>query len=132
MSTTGFGGRSLIPDEMLEGYGPDVSLPNGYLWRPAAPLRGHATRGVGYPSPSIVAIAIGLSEFPLNGTRILLWQATYDAIIGGIRRNQSQGDPPGNPQFVFRWRAEGSTDTWKEVPGQYLGVNLSTNRSTYT
>lgn len=132
MSTTGFGGRSLIPDEMLEGYGPHASLPNGYLWRPAAPLRGHATRGVGYPSPSIIAIAVGLSEFRLNGTRILIWQATYDAIIGGIRRNQSQGDPPGNPAFVFRWRAEGSSDTWKEVPGQYLGVNLQTADSVYT
>lgn len=134
MTVSTFGARSLIPDEHLEGYAPHASLTDGWLWKPGAPLQGRITRIVGYPSPSIISIAIGLSEFPQNGTRVVVWQAAYDAVIGGIRRNWDAGIGPAhpNPDFVFRWRAGGSSSAWNEVPGQYLGVNLSSNPSKYT
>lgn len=134
MTMEGFGVRSLIPDESLDGYGfhPDLlgPLPNAFLVRPAYPLLGHAYREAGYPSPAIVRIEIGASEFTEQLRRLLIWQGAYDAIISGIGR--AGGTPSPNVQFLFRWRLVGSSAEWTEVPGTVLGVSLSTTESTVT
>lgn len=133
-STLAVGARSLVPDELLEGYGEDASLPDGWLIRPAEPLRGRVVREGLYPSPAIIRVHVGASEFPIQTRRLLIWQSAYDAILGGIGRAKGLTSflIHPNPAFVFRWRAQGSSDAWKEVPGTYLGVSLSTTASTVT
>ena len=136
MSLTGFGGRSLVPDELLEGYGEDPALPDGWLIRPGIPLSGLVVRHAFYPSPAVVQVHVGATVFPDQIRRLLIWQAAYDAVIGGIGRAALLGGLPhvgeGNPQFVFRWRLQGSSDPWTEVPGNVMGVSLSTTPSTLT
>lgn len=137
MTLLGYGARSLVPDELIDGYGEDPALPEGWLIRPGFPLSGRVVRRAGYPSPAVVEIHIGASDFPDQLRRLLIWQAAYDAVIGGIGR--VQGSPLGsgallhpNPQFLFRWRILASGDPWTEVPGEFLSVNLSTVESTVT
>src|SRR5688572_28376976 len=121
MSTTGFGGRSLVPDESLEPYGSDAILVDGALLRAGFPMAGHVYRRAGYPTPAVIEIHVGASEFPEQIRRLLIWQAAYDAVTGGIGR--VQGSPLGvgallhpNPQFVFRWRILAALTPWTEVP----------------
>ena len=136
MSLTGFGGRSLVPDELLDGYGEDPALPDGWLIREGAPLKGLIVRHGFYPSPAVIQVHVGATVFPEQLRRLLIWQAAYDAVIGGIGRAALLGGLPhmgeGNPQFVFRWRPQGSSAPWNEVPGDVMGVSLSTADSTVT
>lgn len=137
MSLTGFGARSLVPDESLEPYAPDALLPDGALLRAGFPMAGRVVRIAAYPSPAVIAIHVGISEFPEQARRILIWQAAYDAVIGGIGRTQDTGLGLGillhpNPAFVFRWRILAGSGPWFEVPGEFLSVSLSTAESTLT
>lgn len=143
--------RALVPGEHVEGYG--VQPGPIYLSEPLRGLRGRVTRASGYPNPSYIEVAVGWSLFPANGRRILLWQATYDAINRGIGRTarQSSGDSAvgaawqatavaldvsgqrvTNPLFSFHWRPLGSTGAYTEIPGEFLAISLSTVDSTTT
>lgn len=146
--------RALVPGEHVEGYGQLTPPPFPfYLSEPLRPLRGVVTRADNYPSPSYIEVASGTSVYPANGRRLLLWQETYDAVNLGIGRTavQSSGDPAVaaawqaaaialdvagtrifHPQFSFHWRALGSSDPWKVIPGTALAVSLSTADSTIT
>lgn len=115
--------RSLVPDELVDGYGYDPAS-NTYLIRPALPLEGHANRHPFYPSPSSVVLSVGASEFPDQYRRLFLWQEAYQAVVDGIGR--ASGEIVPNIAFLFRWRATGSSDPWNEIPGDVLGVSLST------
>lgn len=132
MTLSTFGARSLVPDEHLEGYGEHVNYTEGFLIRPGFPLSGHVYRRAGYPSPAIIEVHVGLSEFPLQHWRILIEQAAYDAVIGGIGRVSTTPLGLGilrhpNPDFIFRWRILAASDPWTEVPGDVgLSVSLST------
>jgi len=121
--------RSLVPDELMDGYGYD-SPSNTYLIRPAMPLEGHTERHPFYPTPGVATILVGASEFPDQLRRLLIWQEAYDAVINGIGRAQGIMEP--NIQFLFRWRASGSSDPWTEIPGDVLSVSLSTAKSEVT
>lgn len=133
MSLLGFGARSLVPDELLEGYGYDAATAT-WLIRPATPLYGLVHRPSAYPSPAIVQVQLFPILFPLQVRRSLIWQAAYDAVTAGIGRagGSAFGLEKPNPEFRFLWRAQGSADAWKEVPGGFLGVTLATSDSTVT
>lgn len=124
--------RSLVPDEMLEGYGYSA-LTGTYLIDPAQPLRGHwYNTGAGRGE-----IAIGASEFPDQLRRLLIWQAAYDAVYAGLPRPYSflGADPDrttnARGQYYLKWRAAGSTDPWNEIR-ETLHLGLSTVESTVT
>lgn len=121
--------RSLVPDELVEGYGYDAGT-NTYLIRPGIPLEGHAHRAGGYPSPAVVTLDTGAGEFPNQAHRLLIWSEAYQAIVDGIGR--AQGVPFPNIKFLFQWRLASSGDPWTEIPGDALGVSLSTSPGTAT
>lgn len=121
--------RSLVPDELMDGYGYDADL-NTYLMRPALPLRGICTRVVGYPNPSVVTVLMDSATFPEQARRLLISQESYEAIINSIGRIESIVFP--NNDFIFRWRAANTADPWNEVPGAALGVTIDTDASTIT
>lgn len=121
---------SLVPDELIEGYGADAALPELYLMRPGVPLSGHVNRFAGYPTPGAATIHVGSPEFFLQQRRAMIWQAAYDAIMSGIGRDEGISRP--NPLFLFKWRAQGSTDAWMDIPGQFLGVVLNSEPSLTT
>ena len=134
MSLTGFGARSLIPDEILEGYGYDPDS-DTYIIRKAIPLAGEVGDSE-YPDAWQTRIFVHWGFVPPansvlrdNGNRVMIWQSAYDAIINGIGRVGGPAFP--NPDFVFRWRPHGSPDgtDWTEIPGQYLGVSLNSAES---
>lgn len=123
--------RSLVPDELIDGYGYDAPS-NTYLIRQAMPLQAQANRHAFYPTPSVVVFGMG-TLFPDQVARQRIWQEAYNAVIDGIGRTaviQSILSP--NIDFLFRWRAAGSSDAWTEVPGEVLGVSLTTNPSVTT
>jgi hypothetical protein len=121
--------RSLVPDELIDGYGYDGPT-NTYLQRPGIPLEGHTHLNPFYPSPGSATIEVGASEFPAQAQRLRIWQEAYDAVINGIGRSGST--PIHNIEFLFRWRDAGSSDPWTEIPGNALLVSLSTAKSTTT
>lgn len=121
--------RSLVPDELVDGYGYDAPS-NTYLVRPGIPLKGHSNRHAFYPSPAVATLSVGASEFPEQTRRLLVWKEAYDAVIDGIGRAQNTPEP--NPEFTFKWRAAGTSNTWNEIPGSALGVSLSSATGTVT
>lgn len=128
---TGLATRSLVPDEVMPGYGIHPNLAEGGLQRVGFPLAGRVVRDGAYPSPAIITIHTGQSEFPEQVRRLQIWQAAYDAVINGIGRTSDTPLGLGvllhpNPGFVFRWRILAALDPWTEVPGEFLSVNLST------
>src|SRR5687768_10201245 len=105
----GLGTRSLVPDEIMPGYGIHANLAEGGLQRVGFPLAGRIQRHASYPDPAIITIHTGQSEFPEQVRRLLIWQAAYDAVINGIGRTSDTPLGLGallhpNPAFVFRWR----------------------------
>lgn len=139
MSLLGFGARSLVPDELLEGWGYDA-ISDTWLIRPGIPLLARFERQVTYPSPATGSCFLAPSGVPWGGdpkwgqyNRMLIWQSAYDAVIRGIGRVGDTAFP--NPHFKFIWRPAGSPDStaWTEIPGQYLAVSFnSTDGSTIT
>lgn len=134
MSILGFGGRALIPDELLEGFGDPTDL----MIRKAIPLGGWVY-DAGHPNAWQTRLVVLTGNFAAapswlreQQVRCLIWQSAYDAIIAGIGR--VGGTPSPNPNFVFRWRPRGSVDgtPWTEIPGEYLGVSLASVDSSFT